>query len=101
MVGTPRAGVPDTGEAAVALLLGAGALAWRLGARVTAPARAVGGMVGGIAGSLVRPLAAGPTAAEGQALRAQWAEMLARTAGHMAREVVAVVLPAPTSRRWS
>jgi len=67
------------------------ALAWRVADRVTAPAR---WLVGGIAGALVRPVAAGPTAAQGRALRAQWAVLLARTAGHVASEVVAVVLPA-------
>ena len=86
---------PGTGEAAVAVLLGAGALAWRLTDRVTAPARwLVGGIARPIAGALLRPVAAGSTAAEGRALQAQWADLLARTAGHVAREVVAVVLPA-------
>ena len=89
--GRPAGGDAGTGEAAVAVLLGAGALAWRVADRVTAPAR---WLVGGIAGALVRPVAAGPTAAQGRALRAQWAVLLARTAGHVAREVVAVVLPA-------
>jgi len=89
--GRPAGGDAGTGEAAVAVLLGAGALAWRVADRVTAPAR---WLVGGIAGALVRPVAAGPTAAEGRALRAQWAVLLARTAGHVASEVVAVVLPA-------
>jgi len=54
----------------------------------------VGGIARPIAGALVGPVAAGPTAAQGRALRAQWAVLLARTAGHVAREVVAVVLPA-------
>jgi len=77
------------------VLLGAGALAWRVADRVTAPARwLVGGIARPIAGALVGPVAAGPTAAQGRALRAQWAVLLARTAGHVAREVVAVVLPA-------
>jgi len=89
--GRPAGGDAGTGEAAVAVLLGAGALAWRVADRVTAPAR---WLVGGIAGALVRPVAAGPTAAQGRALRAQWAVLLARTAGHVASEVVAVVLPA-------
>jgi len=70
-------------------------LAWRVADRVTAPARwLVGGIARPIAGALVGPVAAGPTAAQGRALRAQWAVLLARTAGHVAREVVAVVLPA-------
>jgi len=91
----PTGGDPGTGEAAVAVLLGAGALAWRLTDRVTAPARwLVGGIARPIAGALLRPVAAGSTAAEGRALQAQWADLLARTAGHVAREVVAVVLPA-------
>jgi len=89
--GRPAGGDAGTGEAAVAVLLGAGALTWRVADRVTAPAR---WLVGGIAGALVRPVAAGPTAAQGRALRAQWAVLLARTAGHVASEVVAVVLPA-------
>jgi len=84
-------GDAGAGEAAVAVLLGAGALAWRVADRVTAPARR---LVGGLAGALVGPAAAGPTAARGRALRAEWAVLLARTAGHVAREVVAVVLPA-------
>jgi len=84
-------GDAGAGEAAVAVLLGAGALAWRVAERVTAPARR---LVGGLAGALVGPAAAGPTAARGRALRAEWAVLLARTAGHVAREVVAVVLPA-------
>ena len=88
-------GDAGAGEAAVAVLLGAGALAWRVADRVTAPARwLVGGIARPIAGALVGPVAAGPTAAQGRALRAQWAVLLARTAGHVAREVVAVVLPA-------
>jgi hypothetical protein len=88
-------GDAGAGEAAVAVLLGAGALAWRVADRVTAPARwLVGGIARPIAGALVGPVAAGPTAAQGRALRAQWADLLARTAGHVAREVVAVVLPA-------
>ena len=93
--GRPAGGDAGTGEAAVAVLLGAGALAWRVADRVTAPARwLVGGIARPIAGALVGPVAAGPTAAQGRALRAQWAVLLARTAGHVAREVVAVVLPA-------
>src|SRR5689334_5086911 len=88
---TPARGDAGAGEAAVAVLLGAGALAWRVADRVTAPARR---LVGGLAGALVGPAAAGPTAARGRALRAEWAVLLARTAGHVAREVVAVVLPA-------
>ena len=94
-VGRPARGDAGAGEAAVAVLLGAGALAWRVADRVTAPARwLVGGIARPIAGALVGPVAAGPTAAQGRALRAQWAVLLARTAGHVAREVVAVVLPA-------
>ena len=93
--GRPAPGDAGAGEAAVAVLLGAGALAWRVADRVTAPARwLVGGIARPIAGALVGPVAAGPTAAQGRALRAQWAVLLARTAGHVAREVVAVVLPA-------
>jgi hypothetical protein len=91
----PAGGDPGSGEAAVAVLLGAGALAWRLADRVSAPARwLVGGIARPIAGALLRPVAAGSAAAEGRALQAQWADLLARTAGHVAREVVAVVLPA-------
>jgi len=94
-VGRPARGDAGAGEAAVAVLLGAGALAWRVADRVTAPARwLVGGIARPIAGALVGPVAAGPTAAQGRALRAQWAVLLARTAGYVAREVVAVVLPA-------
>jgi len=94
-VGRPARGDAGAGEAAVAVLLGAGALAWRVADRVTAPARwLVGGIARPIAGALVGPVAAGPTAARGRALRAEWAVLLARTAGHVAREVVAVVLPA-------
>jgi len=93
--GRPARGDAGTGEAAVAVLLGAGALAWRVADRVTAPARwLVGGIARPIAGALVGPVASGPTAAQGRALRAQWAVLLARTAGQVAREVVAVVLPA-------
>jgi len=93
--GRPAPGDAGAGEAAVAVLLGAGALAWRVADRVTAPARwLVGGIARPIAGALVGPVAAGPTAAQGRALRAEWAVLLARTAGHVAREVVAVVLPA-------
>jgi len=92
--GRPAPGDAGAGEAAVAVLLGAGALAWRVADRVTAPARwLVGGIARPIAGALVGPVASG-TAAQGRALRAQWAVLLARTAGHVAREVVAVVLPA-------
>jgi hypothetical protein len=91
----PAGGDPGTGEAAVAVLLGAGALAWRLADRVTAPARwLVGGIARPVAGALLGPVAAGSTGAEGRALQAQWADLLARTAGHVAREVLAVVLPA-------
>ena len=91
---TPSGGDPGTGAAAVAVRLGAGALAWRLADRVTAPARwLVGGIARPVAGALLRPVAGGSAAAEGRALQAQWADLLARTAGHVAREVVAVVLP--------
>ena len=87
--------VPDTVDTAVAMLLGAGALAWRLADRVTAPARGlVGGVAGGMLTALVRPVAAGSMAAAGRAVRAQWADLLAHTAAEVAREVVAVVLPA-------
>jgi hypothetical protein len=88
-------GVPGTGEAAVAVLLGAGALAWRLADRVTAPARwMVGGVAGGMLAAVVRPLAVGPTAAAGRALQERWADLVGRAVAHVAREVVAVVLPA-------
>ena len=88
-------GATGTVDTAVAVLLGAGALAWRLADRVTAPARGVvGSVAGGMLAALARPVAAGPTAAAGHALRAQWAELLVRTAAHVAREAVAVVLPA-------
>ena len=98
---TPARGDAGTGEAAVAVLLGAGALAWQVADRVTAPARRlVGGIARPIAGALVGPVAAGSTAAQGRALRAQWADLLARTAGWRGARGRGGGSPRSTSRRW-
>ncbi len=91
MVAQNEGAAPDALEAAVAVLLGSGVTAWRLVNRVARPARNV---AVGLLGVVVGPVAAGPTAERGRALRAWGTRLVAATLQEVARRAVEVVLPA-------
>lgn len=91
---TDRAGGdtgPDTVEAAVAVLLGTGVVAWRFLDWAAAPAR---NAAMALLSTVVGPVATGPTAERGRVLRAQLTRLTVLALQHAARQVLEAVLPA-------
>ncbi len=82
---------PDAVEAAVAVLLGTGVVAWRLMDRAAAPARSAAMTV---LSAVVAPVATGRTAARGRALRAQSTSLAVLAVRQVARQVLDIVVPA-------